>query len=102
VRSSSSPTSTRTAPSRLTVSLARELAADEIRVNGIAPGFVESDAAREGLSEEHRRRVMAGQTIQRVGRVGDAVSTALFLCSDEASFVNGQTWIVDGGWTFRL
>ena len=86
----------------LTVSLAREFAGDDIRVNGIAPGFVESQAAREGLSEEHRRMVMAGQTINRVGQVADAVSTSLFLCSDDASFVNGQTWIVDGGWSFRL
>ncbi|NQZ96841.1 MAG: SDR family oxidoreductase [Myxococcales bacterium] len=86
----------------LTVSLAREFAGDGIRVNGIAPGFVETEAASAGLSDVQREMVMNGQLIKRTGQVSDPVATALFLCSDEARFVNGQTWIVDGGWSFRL
>ena len=86
----------------LTASLAREFAHDGIRVNAIAPGFVESDAARDGLSETHKAMVMQGQITKRVGQPRDLVDTVLFLCSDQAAFVNGQTWFVDGGWQVRL
>jgi NAD(P)-dependent dehydrogenase (short-subunit alcohol dehydrogenase family) len=86
----------------LTVSLAREFASDGIRVNAIAPGYVESDAAKNGLSDEHKALVTQGQITKRVGQMSDLVSTALLLCSDESAFVNGQTWFVDGGWQVRL
>jgi len=86
----------------LTVSLARELATDEIRVNAIAPGFVESEAAKGGLSQEHRALIVQGQITKHVGQVDDLIGTALLLCSDATSFVNGQTWFVDGGWQVRL
>ena len=86
----------------LTVSLAREFAPDGIRVNGIAPGYVESDAAQAGVSEAHHTMITAGQITKRVGQVGDLVETALLLCSDATAFVNGQTWFVDGGWQTRL
>ena len=86
----------------LTVSLAREFEPDGIRVNGIAPGFVESEAARSGLSDAHKALVTQGQITKRVGQVDDLIGTALLLCSDETLFVNGQTWFVDGGWQVRL
>jgi NAD(P)-dependent dehydrogenase (short-subunit alcohol dehydrogenase family) len=86
----------------LTVSLAREFESDGIRVNAIAPGFVESDAAKGGLSDEHKALVTQGQITKRVGQVDDLVGTALLLCSDETQFVNGQTWFVDGGWQVGL
>jgi len=86
----------------LTVSLAREFAPDGIRVNAIAPGYVESEAAQQGLSEENKVLVMGNQITKRVGQVEDLVETALLLCSDASAFVNGQTWFVDGGWQVRL
>jgi len=86
----------------LTVSLAREFAADGIRVNGIAPGFVASDAAQGGVQEAHHAMITAGQITKRVGQVEDLLETALLLCSDATRFVNGQTWFVDGGWQTRL
>jgi len=86
----------------LTVSLAREFAPDGIRVNGIAPGYVESDAARGGVSQAQHDTITAGQITKRVGQVGDLIDTALLLCSDASRFVNGQTWFVDGGWQVRL
>ncbi|MBW1882075.1 MAG: SDR family oxidoreductase [Deltaproteobacteria bacterium] len=86
----------------LTVSLAREFEPDGIRVNAIAPGFVQSDAAKAGLSEEHKARVVQGQITKHVGQIEDLIGTALLLCSEETTFVNGQTWFVDGGWQVGL
>jgi len=86
----------------LTVSLAREFEPDGIRVNAIAPGFVESEAAKGGLSKEHKALVTQGQITKRVGQVEDLIGTALLLCSDDTVFVNGQTWFVDGGWQVGL
>ena len=81
----------------LTVSLARELAPDGIRVNGIAPGLVASGAAMAGLDAATKDAVLASQLVKRVGRTDDAVSMVKFLCSEEASFITGQTFLVDGG-----
>jgi len=86
----------------LTVSLARDFESDGIRVNAIAPGFVESEAAKGGLSDEHKALVIRGQITNRIGQVEDLIGTALLLCSDESAFVNGQTWFVDGGWQVGL
>ncbi|MBJ21231.1 MAG: SDR family oxidoreductase [bacterium] len=86
----------------LTASLAREFEPEGIRVNAIAPGFVESEAAKGGLSEEQKAMVTRGQITKRVGKVEDLIGTALLLCSDESVFVNGQTWFVDGGWQVGL
>jgi NAD(P)-dependent dehydrogenase (short-subunit alcohol dehydrogenase family) len=87
----------------LTVSMAGAFAADGIRVNGIAPGLVDSEAAVEWWSDPARAGIqeglIAGQMIKRQGLMGDLADMALFLCSDEASFVTGQTILVDGGHT---
>jgi NAD(P)-dependent dehydrogenase (short-subunit alcohol dehydrogenase family) len=89
----------------LTVGLAADFARDGIRVNGIAPGLVDSEAAVEWWSDPSRsgtniqQRLIEGQMIKRQGRMDDLADMALFLCSDEASFVTGQTILVDGGHT---
>jgi 3-oxoacyl-[acyl-carrier protein] reductase len=87
----------------LTVGLAQELAPDNIRVNGIAPGLVDSEAAVEWMNDPERKGIqdtlVAGQAIKRPGTMQDLANMALFLCSDEASFVTGQTILVDGGFT---
>ena len=73
----------------LTVSLAGDFASDGIRVNGIAPGLVNSEAAVEWWSSESRAGIqeglIAGQLIKRQGLMGDLADMALFLCSEEAS-----------------
>jgi 3-oxoacyl-[acyl-carrier protein] reductase len=83
----------------LTVNLAAELGPDDIRVNGIAPGFADSEAALEFIGERDGMEdwLLNGQIIKRLGRMDDLADMALFLCSEEASFVTGQTILVDGG-----
>jgi NAD(P)-dependent dehydrogenase (short-subunit alcohol dehydrogenase family) len=81
----------------LTISLAAELAPDGTRVVGIAPGMVGSDAVLAHLAPEHKDLVIRMQLVKRFGEVGDLVGMALFLCSDDASFITGQTFLVDGG-----
>lgn len=89
----------------LTVGLAGAYGDDGIRVNGIAPGLVDSEAAVEWWSDPARsgldiqQRLIDGQTIKRQGRMDDLADMALFLCSDQAGFVTGQTILVDGGYT---
>jgi NAD(P)-dependent dehydrogenase (short-subunit alcohol dehydrogenase family) len=90
----------------LTVSLAADFAPDGIRVNGIAPGLVDSEAAVEWWSDPVRagmegidRMLIGQQMIKRQGTMHDLADMCLFLCSDAASFVTGQTILVDGGFT---
>lgn len=80
----------------LTKSLARELASREIRVNAIAPGFIETDMT-EKLSES---AVEAGKSQIPFGRFGKAEEVAkavCFLASEDASYITGQVLHVDGG-----
>lgn len=72
--------------------LADELAHDNIRVNGIAPGMMTAK-----LPEQQVRTLLARQTVRRQGQPEDLVGLLLFLCSDESSFLNGQTVVIDGG-----
>jgi NAD(P)-dependent dehydrogenase (short-subunit alcohol dehydrogenase family) len=90
----------------LTVSLAADFASDGIRVNGIAPGLVDSEAAVEWWSDPARAgmegidaMLIGQQMIKRQGTMQDLADMCLFLCSDAASFVTGQTILVDGGFT---
>jgi 3-oxoacyl-[acyl-carrier protein] reductase len=81
----------------LTMSLAAELAPDGVRVVGIAPGMVGSDAVLAGLEPKWKDLVIGQQLVKRFGEVDDCVATVLFLASDAASFITGQTLLVDGG-----
>jgi NAD(P)-dependent dehydrogenase (short-subunit alcohol dehydrogenase family) len=82
----------------VTLSLAREFAPDGIRVVGIAPGMVASEAVLERLEDHHKQAVLGAQLVKRFGAVDDLVGMVLLLCSDEAAFVTGQTVTVDGGY----
>jgi 3-oxoacyl-[acyl-carrier protein] reductase len=80
--------------------LAVELARDGIRVNGIAPGYIRTAQA---LSEEHSLGLQGLEEAARfipMGRVGepeDIADVAVFLASDAARYITGQTIVVDGG-----
>ena len=86
----------------VTLSLAREFAPDGIRVVGIAPGMVASDAVLERLEDHNKQMVLGGQLVKRFGAVEDLVGMVLLLCSDEAAFVTGETMTVDGGYVGRI
>jgi 3-oxoacyl-[acyl-carrier protein] reductase len=86
-----------------TRTLALELGPFGINVNAIAPGFIATDmtddtARRLKLDVEEFRRLSAeANPVKRVGTPEDIAAAAAFLCSDEASYITGQTLYVDGG-----
>ena len=80
----------------MTKGLAKECGAHNVRVNVIAPGFVITDATRN-RPIEWQQSFLKARAIGREQRPDDLVGTALYLLSDLASFVSGQTIVVDGG-----
>lgn len=80
----------------LTISLARELARDQIRVNAVAPGVTRTDMVA-ALPEEMVKRVSAGIPLGRVGEPLDVANAFLFLASEMGSYVTGAVIGVDGG-----
>ncbi|GIU51258.1 3-oxoacyl-ACP reductase [Shewanella sairae] len=80
----------------ITKSLAKELAATQIRVNAIAPGFIDTQM-NESLSVDKQNQTLQSIAMGRKGTPQDVANTALFLASDLAQYVTGQTIGVDGG-----
>lgn len=85
----------------LVQSAAQQLATSNVRVNAICPGLIETgmtqrafDYARE-VGKEHKLGQL--NPLRRAGAPEEIARVALFLASDEASYVNGQAWVVDGG-----
>jgi len=86
----------------LTVCLASELAHSGIRVNAIAPGPTDTAATREVVPEAFMDALVGSLMIKRLGTPADLVGACLFLLSDEASWVTGQIFPVDGGQVVRI
>lgn len=85
---------------QLTKSLAIDYGRDNIRVNAICPGPIETSISpREG--EELYQYQIAMTVLGRRGRPLDIAYAALFLASDESAFITGSNLVVDGGWTVR-
>lgn len=78
--------------------LALEAGRFQIRVNAIAPGYIATDMVEE-MSEMQRKAIKGRIPLRRIGEVGDVAALALFLVSDAASYITGQTLVVDGGLT---
>ncbi len=81
----------------LTKVLSRELASRRITVNAVAPGVVLTEMGAS-IPESGRRRMLEQIPLQRFGEPEEIASVILFLCSDLASYVTGQTLHVNGGW----
>lgn len=86
----------------LTKALAVELAPRGIRVNSVAPTFIETEMTRPMLADESFRSAVLGSIpLGRIGRPEDVVGAVLFLASPAAALITGDSLRVDGGWTAR-
>ena len=84
----------------LTTHIACQYGAAGIRCNAVAPGVIQTPMTEGRLQDEKFRRINLEMTPhQRGGTVDDIASTVAFLCSPGGSFINGQTIVVDGGWS---
>ena len=80
----------------LTKALARELGSRGVRVNAVAPGYVETELTGV-LPEEIRQAILANTPLARLGTPENVAAAVRFLSSDEAAFVTGEVLLVDGG-----
>jgi NAD(P)-dependent dehydrogenase (short-subunit alcohol dehydrogenase family) len=90
---------TKSALMGMSLSMARELGADNITVNAILPGATFTEIERKTITPEQKERIVAMQCIPRAEVPEDLVGAALFLASDAARFVTGQSINLDGGVT---
>lgn len=87
---------TKAALNGMTRALARELGERNIRVNTVAPGYLETEMSA-GLTEQQQNQIIRRTPLGRLGRVGDVVPWIDFLLSPNASFMTGQIITIDGG-----
>jgi NAD(P)-dependent dehydrogenase (short-subunit alcohol dehydrogenase family) len=86
----------------LTKAMAVELAPDGIRVNAVAPTFVETPMTQPMLDDpEFKRFVLDSIPLRRLATTRDVASAVLYLASPAAAMVTGTSLLVDGGWTAR-
>ncbi|MEV6306380.1 SDR family oxidoreductase [Actinoplanes sp. NPDC051861] len=85
----------------LTRHVASRWGREGIRCNGVSPGMVMSETALSMMSEEFKAAGLAATHSTRLGRPADLAATVAFLLSDDAEWINGQVWSIDGGATFH-
>jgi Tropinone reductase 1 len=85
---------------QMTRNLACEWASDGIRVNAVAPWYIETPLARQVLDDpDYRAEVLARTPMGRIGRPEEVAAAVAFLCMDGARYITGQTIPVDGGFS---
>jgi NAD(P)-dependent dehydrogenase (short-subunit alcohol dehydrogenase family) len=84
----------------MTKAMAVELAPHQIRVNSLAPTFVETPMTKPFFQNEaFRTDVLSKIKLGRLGQVEDLTGAVVFLASDASSLMTGTSLIIDGGWT---
>ena len=87
----------------LTKSLAVEFGPKGIRVNSIHPGIIETAMTQDILKDKNAKEGMISKVpLRRTGQSIDIAGPAVFLASDEASYITGEELVVDGGWIAGL
>ena len=82
-----------------TQGLAIELGPHNINVNAIGPGIIDTPMAAGDVESEFRQRLIKGIPLRRIGTPRDIANAALFLASDEATYITGQCLYICGGWS---
>jgi len=85
----------------LTKTAALEYAKSNIRVNAVCPGVIETPMIERYIHQnpKGREELLKGAPMMRFGEPNEIASAVLWLCSDGASYMTGQTLTIDGGWT---
>lgn len=92
----------KTGVNAITIGLAKELGPMNIRINAVAPGPTDTLATQTSVPPERLQALLSNLPLRRIGTTQDIVNTCLFLLSDAASWVTGQTWCVDGGTVLKI
>jgi 3-oxoacyl-[acyl-carrier protein] reductase len=80
----------------ITKTLAQEVASRGVRVNAIAPGFIESDMTA-AMTDDAKKKTLEHIPLRRMGKPGDVAAAVLFLAQDASAYITGQVIPVDGG-----
>lgn len=82
----------------LTKTLAREFAGRSVTVNAVAPGFIKTDMTTEFVNNpEVSEKILSAVPLKRFGEAADIANMTAYLCSEEAAYITGQVFAVDGG-----
>ncbi len=84
----------------MTRAIALELAPKKIRVNTVAPGFIDTDMTA-GLNEKMKEESLQNIPLKRFGKPEEIAALCAYLASDEAAYITGQTFVIDGGLSAR-
>jgi NAD(P)-dependent dehydrogenase (short-subunit alcohol dehydrogenase family) len=87
---------------QLTYALAKELGPSGVTVNAVAPGPIDNEASRKQVPDAAMERLRDGTLVKRLGDADDIYGMIAYLASDEAAWVTGQTYLVNGGFNVRF
>ena len=87
----------------LTAHLAYEVGGDGVTVNGLAPGLIDTEASRKQVPKEFLDMILAQTPVRRAGTGADDLYPMVrYLCGDDAGWVTGQTFLINGGFMSRM